>query len=101
MPLGGLMPILVLKILSKNPMHGYQIEEELSNLLKREIPEGFIYSLLKRLEIKGLVVYKWEMPSSGPARKVYILTEEGKTYLEERTKQIEELKSVIDFLVSK
>lgn len=100
MPLGGLMPVLVLKMLSKNQMHGYQIEENLSNVLKRSIPEGFIYGLLKRLETKGLVTYKWETPSSGPARKVYNLTEEGRTYLEERIKLIEDLKPKIDYLFS-
>jgi len=28
MPVGGLLPLIVLKMLSKNQMHGYQIEEE-------------------------------------------------------------------------
>lgn len=100
MPVGGLLPLIVLKMLSKNQMHGYQIEEELSKLLKREMPEGFVYGLLKRLEVKGLVTYQWETPQSGPARKVYRVTEEGELYLKERIKLIESIKPLIDFLSS-
>ncbi|MBO3768168.1 MAG: PadR family transcriptional regulator [Candidatus Brockarchaeota archaeon] len=100
MPVGGLLPLIVLKILSKNPMHGYQIEEELSKLINREVPEGFIYGLLKRLESKGLVTFQWETPQSGPARKVYKLTEEGEIYLKERIKSIELIKPIINYLLS-
>ncbi|MGB9758266.1 MAG: PadR family transcriptional regulator [Thermoproteota archaeon] len=100
MPVGGLLPLIVLKMLSKNQMHGYQIEEELSKLLNREVPEGFIYGLLKRLEAKGLVTYQWETPQSGPARKVYRVTEEGEVYLKERIKSIESIKPLIDYLSS-
>ena len=100
MPIGGLLPLIVLKMLSKNQMHGYQIEEELYKLLNRKIPEGFIYGLLKRLEVKGLVTYQWETPQSGPARKVYRVTEEGEVYLKERIESIKSIKPLIDYLSS-
>lgn len=100
MPIGGLLPLIVLKMLSEDQMHGYQIEEKLSKLLNRKVPEGFIYSLLKRLEVRGLVTYQWETPQSGPARKVYRLTEEGGAYLKERIKSIESIRPLIDYLSS-
>jgi len=56
--------------------------------------------LLKRLEVKGLVTYQWETPQSGPARKVYRVTEEGEVYLKERIESIESIKPLIDYLSS-
>lgn len=98
-PIGGLLPLMVLRILRDKPKHGYQLEEELSKILGRPIPEGFIYGLLKRLEMKGLVTYTWETPPSGPARKIYRLTDEGKKYLTERLKLLFSIKQIIDYLL--
>ncbi|MGB9729684.1 MAG: PadR family transcriptional regulator [Thermoprotei archaeon] len=99
MPVGGLLPLLVLRMLYDKPRHGYQLEEDLSKILGRQIPEGFIYGLLRRLEVRGLVTYTWEMPTSGPARKVYKLTDEGKEYLILRLKSIISIKQIIDYLL--
>jgi PadR family transcriptional regulator PadR len=98
-PLGGLLPLIVLRILRDAPKHGYQLEEELSRILGRPIPEGFIYGLLKRLEMKGLVTYTWETPPSGPARKIYRLTNEGNEYLTERLKSLTSIKQIIYYLL--
>ncbi len=98
-PVGGLLPLIVLRILRDNPKHGYQLEEELSKILGRPIPEGFIYGLLRRLEVRGLVTYTWETPPSGPARKIYRLTDEGKEYLKERLKLMISVKQIIDYLL--
>lgn len=99
MPVGGLLPLLVLRILYDKPKHGYQLEEDLSKILGRPIPEGFIYGLLRRLEMRGLVTYTWETPSSGPAKKVYRLTDEGKEYLVSRLKLVVSVKQIIDYLL--
>lgn len=47
------------------------------------VVEGTLYPLLSRLKKGGLLQYKWVESKSGPPRKYYTLTEEGKTHLKE------------------
>jgi len=43
--------------------------------------EGTIYPLLTRLKNAELLSYRWEESTSGPPRKYYDITNEGKTFL--------------------
>ena len=45
------------------------------------VVEGTIYPLLTRLKNAGLLAYRWEESTSGPPRKYYALTENGKLFL--------------------
>ncbi len=57
------------------------------------VVEGTLYPLLTRLRKAGLLEYKWVESSSGPPRKYYTLTEEGKKFLEKLDSTWEELMS--------
>ncbi len=48
---------------------------------KMLVVEGSIYPLLTRLKNAGLLAYRWEESTSGPPRKYYALTENGKLFL--------------------
>lgn len=45
------------------------------------VVEGTMYPLLSRLKNSGLLTYSWEESKSGPPRKYYELTAEGKVAL--------------------
>jgi PadR family transcriptional regulator PadR len=45
------------------------------------VVEGTIYPLLTRLKNAELLSYRWEESTSGPPRKYYDITNEGKTFL--------------------
>ncbi|MCU0679215.1 MAG: PadR family transcriptional regulator [Planctomycetes bacterium] len=47
------------------------------------VVEGTIYPLLSRLKNSGLVSYEWEESQSGPPRKYYELTANGRAALAE------------------
>jgi PadR family transcriptional regulator, regulatory protein PadR len=47
------------------------------------VVEGTLYPLLTRLKDAGLLDYSWQESSSGPPRKYFRLTDEGRTSLEE------------------
>jgi len=84
--MGGMVPpflmaAMILKLLSEKPMHGYQIAEEISKMLEKEVPRPVIYFALKKLEKDGFLTFKWEMQEKGPARKIYYITEEGEELL--------------------
>ena len=81
----GVLDILLLKLLEKQPLYGY----ELMSLLDREskgyfaLKEGTLYPVLYRLEDAGRVTSFWEKDQNrrGAQRKYYAITQLGKTYL--------------------
>ncbi len=82
----GDVSILVLAVLAEAPCHGYAIAREIERRSGQElgVKEGTLYPALRVLEQKGLIAGQWETPDSGPARKVYALTKEGRAELARR-----------------
>ncbi len=99
-PFFGIMPLVILKVLSSRSMHGYQLAEELTRIFGREIPKPLVYVTLKRLEERGLVVSRWEMGESGLPRRIYQITDKGTNVLDRGLKRVEKFKRVLDFLLS-
>ena len=79
--LAKLVHPVVMMILAKGPLHGYRIVQEAARtpILAGERPDrAGVYRVLRSLEEEGYVVSSWELSESGPARKSYRLTPEGK-----------------------
>jgi len=97
----GGVPTLILAVLSDAPRHGYAIAREIerrsSNALKAG--EGSLYPALRALENDGLVAGTWEIQPSGPARKVYSLTDAGRSELAKRTKAWKEYASAVGLVL--
>ena len=73
----GTLPFAALCILARGPVHGYGLAVALRDVLGASIPEGTLYPLLNKFEADGLAIAAWEIQASGPARKVYRLSEAG------------------------
>ena len=72
----------VLLELAKKPAHGYELIERLSKE-GGGLPEpGNFYRMLRALEEEGLVSSTWNTQNTGPARRVYELTDQGLDFLE-------------------
>ena len=82
----GDVPTLILAVLARAPAHGYaiarSIEQESDQAL--QLREGSLYPALRVLEQQNLVVSSWETQERGPARRVYALTDAGRTELARR-----------------
>ena len=76
----GLLDLIVLQFLSTQPMHGYQIITKIRKSFGVYFGPSTIYPLLGTLEKKGFVNSEWNMNNERP-RKIYKLTNEGKTML--------------------
>jgi len=98
-PAAGLLPLVVLKLLSEKPMHGYQIAEEIFQRIGYRMALPPIYMALRRLESRGFVRSEWITGSSGPARRIYHITEEGKALLESRIKRLRIIKKLADIVL--
>ena len=91
--LKGIAPVIVLEILSRGPMYGYElsqaIEQRSGDILT--LGKGTLYPLLYNLEAKKLVKGKWEKNQSSRRRRYYSITSKGKGQLAEQKAQLREL----------
>jgi poly-beta-hydroxybutyrate-responsive repressor len=63
--------------------YGYELIQNIQRFgfLEGQAPPGMIYRHLRQLEEDGLVSSEWVTEGSGPARRVYRLTLEGREML--------------------
>ena len=74
-------PVLLL-LLRERPTHGYELLEALPELLPGErIDVGNVYRALRGMEEDGLVSSTWDAELPGPARRTYVLTDDGRAVL--------------------
>ena len=73
----------VFKLLEKRDWYGYELISEISKSIA--ISEGTIYPLLRRVKNDGYVTTYLKESQSGPPRKYYKLTDEGKNVSKQLT----------------
>ena len=76
----------ILTVLAKSdkPVHGYLIIQEISNgpMFNGSAPDPTgIYRILKQMENNGLVESAWDTSESGPAKRCYTMTDDGRACL--------------------
>ena len=76
----GLLDMILLQYLQKERMHGYQIITSIRRDYGVYFGPSTIYPLLGLLEKKGVVQSTWNLDLDRP-RKMYTLTEQGKSLL--------------------
>ena len=98
---GGLIQLLILRILHQKPSHGYQIMEELERITaEKYIPEpGAVYTMLRRMDERGIVTSEWEKKETGADRRVYTITEAGVKVLKEGLGMVKKRRQLMDSLV--
>lgn len=72
----GVLELLVLVIVSKKDIYGYELVEEVSKVVN--VNEGTIYPILKRLTNEKYFETYLKESTEGPSRKYYHLTVLGK-----------------------
>jgi PadR family transcriptional regulator, regulatory protein PadR len=77
----GILEFCILHIISRGEIYASDMLEELTSA-KIMVVEGTLYPLLTRLKNSGLLDYKWVESNSGPPRKYYVLTQDGKIFLD-------------------
>ncbi len=93
----GTLDMLVLKALSRGPMHGYAVAEwieQLSDDILR-VEEGALYPALHRLELRGLLDSEWGLSENNRRAKYYRLTASGRRHLARETEQWNRLAGAI------
>ena len=80
LPRNFLRPCLLL-LLAEMPSHGYDLLERLGELGLPAADPGGLYRILRALEREAMVTSRWETSATGPARRTYELTDEGREWL--------------------
>ena len=94
----GVLEFCILSILSDGEHYPTEIIERMKTA-KLLVVEGTLYPLLTRLKNDGLLTYRWEESTSGPPRKYFTLSEEGRKTLTELINSWTELTDSVNQII--
>jgi Predicted transcriptional regulators len=97
----GLLELCILNALANEERYGYDLVKTLVETHGLGVSEGTIYPLLSRLRVAGLIASRLEESSSGPARKYYSLTKEGRKTMQTMNDYLIELNRSVTRLRTK
>jgi PadR family transcriptional regulator PadR len=98
-PLRGLLHVAILDLIKDKSVHGGEVYQNLKEKFEIDAPRGIIYALLRRLEGHGLVVSDWDIQKTGPARRVYYITDDGLRYMEAFLERLRRASRMIHILL--
>lgn len=82
----GTASLVLLSVMSqaKEPKYGYQIAKDIEarSAAAPMMKQGALYPVLRSLEAAGLLISRVEPSVSGPPRRYYQITDEGRDTLE-------------------
>ena len=99
----GTSSLVLLSVLSRsrNPMYGYQIAKLLEESASDQpmMKQGTLYPVLRSLEASGLLSSSIEPSVSGPPRRYYTITGEGRGALKEWIRIWQQTKEFADAIL--
>ena len=99
--LQGTLDLLILKTLSREPLHGWAVAKRMLELSDDvlAVQQGSLYPALHRLEQQGWIKAEWKKSELGRRAKFYSLTASGRRKLEDETEEWRRLSSAISRVV--
>ncbi len=82
--LPGTLDMLILRIVSSGPLHGYAIARQILTVSDQilDVEQGSLYPALYRMEQRGWIRSRWEVSDTKRRVKVYQLTGAGQRQLD-------------------
>jgi transcriptional regulator len=95
--LQGTLDLLILRVLSLEPMHGWGISQRIQQISSQvlQVQQGSLYPALHRLENKGWIQAEWSASDNNRRAKYYRLTVTGRKRLEHETESWERLSAAV------
>ena len=99
--LKGVAPTVVLEILARGRMYGYELSDAISQRSGEVLTlgKGTLYPLLYNLEAKKLIKGQWEEADNGRSRRYYSITSKGKGQLAQQKEQWEQLQAGVNLVL--
>jgi PadR family transcriptional regulator PadR len=97
----GTLDLLILKILSLEPRHGWAIAKRIHQISKEalQVQQGSLYPALHRLEQQAWIKAEWRETDTGRQAKFYVLTRAGRKQLERELANWDRLSKAINVVV--
>jgi PadR family transcriptional regulator PadR len=101
--LQGTLDLLILKTLTREPLHGWGIAKRIQVLSDEELSvgQGSLYPALYRLETQGWITAQWKDSDAGRSAKFYSLTRDGRQQLERELETWKRLSSAVGLLLKR
>ena len=93
----GALPMLILRVLQSNSLHGYAIAQRI-HLLSSEVlavEEGLLYPTLQKMLVKGWVTAEWGISETNRKVRFYRLTAEGSQQLKAELSEYDRVNAAI------
>jgi PadR family transcriptional regulator, regulatory protein PadR len=94
-PRNWLVPVILLSLRDWNS-YGYELMERATAFGFEAMNPGTLYRTLRQMEKDGIVESTWETSKGGPARRMYSITDAGKTYLDFWAKSLEQYQQTME-----
>ena len=93
----GTLDMLILKTLSRGPMHGFGIARSIQKISDEvlRVEEGSLYPALHRLELDGMIDAEWGQSDNNRRAKYYRLSALGHKQLLKETNRWKQLSHAI------
>jgi transcriptional regulator len=93
--------MLVLRTLSRGPLHGYAIAKRIRETSGEglEIEDGSLYPALNRMLVKEWVAAEWGISETGRRARFYHLTPLGRAQLEAESREFDRLVKAIQLVM--
>jgi len=101
LPERGWIQFLSLMMLNEEPMHGYQLKDEMERqgyVRDGRFDTGSLYTILNRMESRGDLSSTQELSEEGRTRRVYRVTDEGRRRLKAGLEYMLRRKRLLDEL---
>jgi PadR family transcriptional regulator PadR len=95
--LPGTLDLLMLRIVSREPMHGYGIAQRLKALSGDvlQVGESSLYPALQRLLLNGYLDAEWGPSANNRRARYYTITKAGRKQLASERKEFDEIIAAI------
>ena len=99
--LKGTLDMLILKVVTLGPIHGYAISQRIQQISKDffQVPQGSLYPALHRLEDRAWLASEWRESETGREAKFYTLTRKGRKQLETELVYWEKLSDAVALIL--
>lgn len=100
--LPGTLDLLVLRTLTRGPLHGYGIAQRVKQLSQNvlHVGESSLYPALQRLWLNGYLTATWGASENNRRARYYTLTPAGRKHLAAERKEFERIVGAIQLVLA-
>lgn len=99
--LQGTLELMVLKVLSLEPNHGWGISHRLRQMSRQvfDVNQGSLYPALQRMQSKGWIRSEWRTTENSRRGRYYITTKAGERELARERRQWERSMTAVNWVL--